>query len=178
VVNALGLLALAHLRQGNTEQALEIASYVVDHIGRSAPIGYVAFGGYMAPAEVFLKVWETSNDKSYAKPARQDLGQLKRYTRRFPIGEPRFLLLRGCYAWLSGNHRRANRLWQQAIKRAQELGMFYEMALARYEIGRHHADDDERRKHIQQAAVIFDQLGATYHADEARNTLMANTETA
>jgi flagellin-specific chaperone FliS len=55
---------------------------------------------------------------------------------------------------------------------AQERSLLYDQALAHYEIGRHLTDDDPlRRKHLQQALEIFDQLGAIYDRSEVQSTM-------
>ena len=96
--------------------------------------------------------------------ARKACGQLGRYVRIFPIGEPRFRLSQGLYHWLRQKHARAHQAWQQSLAAANRLSMLNEQGRAHYEIARHlEGNSAERRAHLEHAHQIFTQCSEAYY---------------
>jgi serine/threonine protein kinase/tetratricopeptide (TPR) repeat protein len=169
-VNGYGLLALAYLYLGNTALALQSAEEVTKAVKSPSVVTNLAtFEGYYAPMEVFLTLWESGqlpadqrgNVIQQAKRTRPITGK---YASLFPVGEARNWLWVGLYDWLSGNKERANQAWQKSLAAAERLQMAFELGLAHYEIGRHlPTSDAARQSHLQNAAEIFERLGAKDH---------------
>jgi hypothetical protein len=128
-----------------------------------------------AVAEVFLTLMENPVGLDHVSRARLSLSAkqicaaLRRYARRFPLGEPPADLWEGTCAWLSGRPRKALRRWQRCILRGAELGLPYERGRAHLEIARSRVvGDDERREHLHQAVTVFEKLGCGYELALAR----------
>jgi predicted ATPase/DNA-binding SARP family transcriptional activator len=186
-ISCYGVLAVARLRQGQLQAAIQAAETAVHLAAQSSPTAFSAFEGYAGIAEVFLQLWETSfaTDTSLSSTTKQSLEQssslsldiraeeletksqqacriLRGFARVFPMARPRAWLWQGRYQWLAGKPRPAYRAWHKSLAAAQQLGMPYEEGLARYEIGRHLTDDDPlQQKHLTCASKIFSQLGLT-----------------
>ena len=168
-----GVLATAHLRRREFPQALQVAQDLVDLATKSMPSNYGTLPGYASPAEVYLTLWEAG----HPRPGIQDLSRrackaLGGFARVFPIGQPRLLLCQGLHEWLSGKTGRAYKTWQASLSAAERLGMAYDQALAHYELGRHPVADDETcLAHLTRACELFEELGAEYHLQLAKNRL-------
>jgi hypothetical protein len=90
--------------------------------------------------------------------ATQGVGNLGRYARVFPIGQPRALLHRGLIAWADGRAARARRDWRAALAAAERLDMRYEQALALDILGRH-GEPGQRAAARERAGSLFEWLG-------------------
>ncbi len=177
-----GLLAVAHLRQGDHPLARQMADAAACLIGHARPITSTTFDGYVAAPQVYLALWETScaslstPPAELAEQARKACRTLHRYARVFPIGRPRAWLYQGCYDWLSGKARKARKAWRKSLAEAKRLAMPYEEGLAHYEIGRHlPAGDAARREHLGHAVEIFTRLGAEYDLEQVNEVLKNET---
>lgn len=159
LIHSLGILALAYLYDGKLARAEELATSTAELIKKTTPTGYVAFGGYVGIAEVFLELWQSSGDIRYRTPAGESLKQLRRYARTFPVGMPRFWLLTGRYHWLNRAPRKAFAAWRKSLKLAESMNMPYEKALAHGIIGLNLPEDNaEHRSHLAQAAILLEQV--------------------
>jgi tetratricopeptide (TPR) repeat protein len=138
-----GLLGVARLRLGDQAAASRAASTCLERISAESPTVFSTLEGYAGAAEVFLAV----GDRARAARACQ---RLAAFAARFPIGQPRALLMRG-----RQHPGRARALWLRGLARAEQLGMPYERGLLLGALG-------ER----QAARIVFSELGCT--ADEER----------
>jgi len=164
-ISLYGLLALAHLREGRQNQALEFADQAMHLTASTRPSSWDSLAGYVGPAEVYVALW----DAAYPVPrverlAAKACGALRAYTKVFPIGLPRYWVLQGMVEWLKGRSARAFKAWDKGLREAQRLGMPFEEGLAAYQIGRHLAAADvARRSHLERARAVFARLGTSYH---------------
>ena len=165
-----GVMALAHLRQGESGPARRAAGRVMQLIGHTRPISYNLIHAYAAAAEVYLTLWEQSSDRTPLAEARQACDTLRRFAKVFPIGQPRAWLWQGKHEQLSGNLIGAQAAWQSSLTAAEKLHMPYEQGLAHFALGRHGARA-ERQKHLAEAAEIFARLGAAYDAEQVRERM-------
>jgi eukaryotic-like serine/threonine-protein kinase len=76
----------------------------------------------------------------------------------FPVARPAALTWGGLRHWQAGRRGLAQHQWRHAINLAQRLGMPYDEARARAQLG-HHTPDDEGRRQLHEAAAIFARLG-------------------
>jgi tetratricopeptide (TPR) repeat protein len=171
-----GGLALARLRMGDARGASECADRAVSHLLATAPVVYYMQNATAATAEVFLSLLEARGPSSSREPlairAHQACLSLRRFARRFPVGRPFACLWDGLLAWLDGRPRRAMRLWQRALTLAERLDTPYERARAHLEIGRHLPPDAvERRRHLNEAVTLLEQLGCAPDLERARAAL-------
>jgi hypothetical protein len=145
-IRAWGLLAAARWRRGEPCLARSAADSAARLIAQlPSPTAHYLLEGYAGVAEVYLALWEASRRQAPAesrKLARQVLQActaMQKFARVFPIGRPRARLLQGRAEWLAGRRSRAMKAWRAGLAEALRLGMRYEEALAREEIGRHPA---------------------------------------
>jgi eukaryotic-like serine/threonine-protein kinase len=159
---ALGVLALARFRAGDRASASEAADRTLWYIRAMNPVAYWTVHAIAATAEVFLTLREERGVEGGTLDRRvhDAVAAMRRFARRFPVGQPAAFLLRGHAEWISEHHRRAHGLWRRAADRAERLGMPYERARAHLEIGRHLSlGADDRIHHLHQAADLFEKLG-------------------
>ena len=168
-----GLLARVYWRQGRHELAEQAAEKTAGLTAKAVPVNFYALEGYGSQAEVYLRILESVNgSESIRQAARQSIKAVDKFARVFPLGQSRALIWKGLYHWLTGKVSQAHVFWRNGLAVAQGRSLFYDQALAHYEIGRHLTDDDPlRRKHLQQALEIFDQLGAIYDRSEVQSTM-------
>lgn len=178
---AYGLLALAALRCAAFERAEAMAEHVVKLACSGSPTTYLALGGYMGAAEVYLTLWQMnarhpSAARRLERGAYQVCKALRRYTRVFPIGEPVSRLWHGLYLDLSGKAQQAYRAWQAGIQAAQRLSMPYYEGLLHYHLGRSlPPSDPARHHHLAQAHTIFTKLRAAYDLARTEELLAVST---
>jgi hypothetical protein len=184
-----GLLAVVHLRSGEPELANQAAEEAARLIAKTSPTSYLSLPGYAGVAETYLILWETQLENPTAKnlkskiknlksKARRACKALRSYARVFPIGQPRAYLWQGLFEWLSGRPHLAKELWLKSLAAARQLGLPYAEGLAHYELGRHLPPDDPGRiKHLEQAAGVFNQLGAEYDLQRIQTIIMAQNST-
>lgn len=168
-IKTYGLLARVYLRMGNHELAQEEAQKTLELTEQVKSIILYSFEGYMAPAEVYLSLWESRGNissaelQSISRFARRGLKIARKIGKTFPICEPRALFYQGRYDWLSGKHRKAYKAWQKSLALAGQLEMLHEQGLVYYEIGQHlPVTDPIRQEYLQRAADIFSQFEAAY----------------
>jgi tetratricopeptide (TPR) repeat protein len=174
VISAFGMAALARLRAGDEAGAYDAADRALSYIARTSPIAYWTQQGMAATAEVFLTLAESRgyDGAPFVERAVFACRGLRQYARRFPLGRAHAHLWSGLLAWLRGRRRRARTLWQRAIDAGETLRMPYERARAHLEIGRHlDVGDAERRRHLHDAAELFEKLGAATDLARARAEL-------
>lgn len=121
----LGMNAINALRHEEWAQAREYAREQLAAIGR-ARFKFDLLDVFAAPAEVFLALWEQGWETS--KEAQAGIKVLNGYARTYPFARPRALRNQGFLAWLDGNHRQAEKLWQKSLAQADKLAMPEERA--------------------------------------------------
>jgi tetratricopeptide (TPR) repeat protein len=174
-----GLLAVVCLRQGEmilAQHAADRAAFLVAQLW--APTAHYLLEGYAGVAEVYLTLWEAKRDlaaaerKALVKSVHQACKALRKFSRVFPIGQPRAWLWRGVYEWLAGKPRKAHKAWQKSLAAAERLGMPYEKGLAHYEVGRRlGVDEPGCQEHLTRACEIFTQLGTIQDLTRAKDQM-------
>lgn len=172
-----GMLARVYWLQGKVELAAQAAERTAKLTAKAMPVNFYALEGYSSQAEVTLQILESATELKQARQsAQQSIKAMDKFARVFPLGQPRALIWKGLYHWLTGRTGQAYSLWGDALSVAQKRGMPYDQALAHYEMGRHlNVDDPGRHQHLQQALEIFDRLGAVCERSKARLALERST---
>ncbi len=166
-------LAQAYLRQGRDKRAIKEIGKANRHIaGIARPANPLAFLGYAEVAAVHLALWEKSFDGQdqhvLQRSAHQSCKDLDLFARILPAGRPLIWLYRGLYDWLDGRPQKAHTTWQKSLALAEDLNIPYDQGRIHYQIGRHLSEGEitekgwGRQKHLQRAAEIFAELGASY----------------
>jgi tetratricopeptide (TPR) repeat protein len=75
--------------------------------------------------------------------------------------------MKGTYEWLKGRLSSAEKWWQRSLKRAEELGMSYELGMTHLEMGQRLKD----RTHLEKAEAIFAEIGAEWNLGQTRKSL-------
>ncbi|MCG6927941.1 MAG: AAA family ATPase [Acidobacteria bacterium] len=168
------LQPLARLHLGEPRDALEALPAALA-VARGRPIKCWTLERFALPAEVALALREAELDLTAAERShlvrleREALGAARRFARVFPIGAPREARLRGLSHWLDGRRGRARRAWDEALTAAQRLGMPWDEARVRLDIGRHGATgSEEQADHLDRAATLLEELGAFDDRDDDR----------
>lgn len=173
-VNIYGGLALALLRRGQEERALQMAAKGLALLRNMTPVAYWLSAGAVQVAEVYLTLWELRGEgtppggEELVQAAKDACKALRLFGRAFVFGEPFALLFDGLEAWLSGRHAAAVRTWRRCAVRAAELEMPYEEGRAWLELGRHLSPQEpQRRELLLRAKALFSRLEA---ADDLART--------
>ncbi|MEO5739347.1 MAG: AAA family ATPase [Vicinamibacterales bacterium] len=123
----LGILALAQLRAGDVWSARATAREgLAQTIGARRPIGHSTLEGYSSLVTVALDAWREEQSPQWRQAIKRCLRVLRRYSKSFPVGEPRYQLHLGDYQRLSGSIRAARRSYQRGETAASRLGMPWE----------------------------------------------------
>jgi hypothetical protein len=164
--------ALDHMRRNEWTAAEEDAKQLLSFMAGERPTSFGLLATYTAAAEVYLVLWERQAlpDSGYLRrQAELACRLLNRYAQVIPIGEPAALRSQASYAWLSGQKRRANALWNKSLARAQALSMPWEEAMTRYELGRHlPLNDPQRDKYLVGAQELFQQMGTRFYEQQVQ----------
>jgi tetratricopeptide (TPR) repeat protein len=170
-INTNGQLALAHLRLGQSEQALAYASRVIDLASDISPTVYSMDIGFAAVAEVYFELWEkTVRDPNrrwdadrYKLLAEKAIKLLRAFQKVFPIGQAPAYYYQGWYDWLMGKNDRALGSWRKGLEAAQRFNMPYEEGLIRIKLGTVLKDSAvERKERFARAIQIFEKMGAVH----------------
>lgn len=170
-----GLLAMAHSRRGALELAQQAADRAAELLaGIPAPV-FVLYECHAGIAETRLALWERalaerqprSAVRALQSRAHQGCRALQTFARTFPFCRPRAWLLRGEYERLAGSTPAALRAWQKSLATAESLNMSYDEGMAHCYLG-HYAAEADRQIHLRKAIEIFERLGATYDAGQAK----------
>jgi len=176
-INTNGQLALAHLRLGQSEQALAYASRVIDLASDISPTVYSMDLGFAAVAEVYFELWERAlhdpNRKldadKYRSLAEKAIKLLRAFQRVFPIGQPPADYYQGWYEWLTGKRERALASWQKGLEASQKFKMPYEEGLIRVKLGAVLKENTvEQQERLARAIQIFEKMGAVHELRVAR----------
>jgi predicted ATPase len=176
------VIAAAHLRKGEKEQALWAADSAVALLRNKASLNIAVVLFYSHVAEVYLTLWEQVVSEGNATgqanllhlqaQAQQICQTLYRFAWLLSTRRPFAYLYQGHYDWLAGRRRRARRLWFKSLANAKRLASPHIEGIAHYQIGRHLPLDDARRAvHLRRAVEIFENLKAEYDLNQAQITL-------
>jgi tetratricopeptide (TPR) repeat protein len=171
-IRVYGLLAQTHLRNNQSEEALDNAREAIQRITTRglAPI-FHAFEGYAGVPEVALALWE-AGDELHRELAKQGLKGLHAFSRIMLFAQPRTWMYQGLYEWLSGKPRKAHKAWQKSLSYGEQYDMPWEQGRTHFEIGRHlPVDDPARMEHLKAAEEIFERLGAQWDLERTREDL-------
>jgi tetratricopeptide (TPR) repeat protein len=175
-------LARVYRRQGRLDLAVRETDRFTRMVDENPSIANPLFiYGFAGAAAVYLAAWEAASGarpplraRPEERAAEKACRRLEKAVRSFRYGRASARLYRGCYEWLDGRPREAQRAWAEALAVARRLGFPYEEGLAHYEIGRHleegevAADGLGRREHLERAAEIFARLEIPYELSLAR----------
>ncbi len=179
-----GLTALAHLRLGDLERALASADLTLPHIVGSRPVAYWIGHIYAALVEVYVylwrhalwsdePVWQAREDELRSKTQRT-CAALRTFGGIFPFGRPASLLWTGVVRAMEGRESAALRSLRQAVEEATRLKMPYEAGLAHRELASLLlGSDPERKRRLEQACAVLEEIGAKHDLEQARALLDA-----
>jgi class 3 adenylate cyclase/tetratricopeptide (TPR) repeat protein len=172
-----GVMAQAHWRRGEVHLALQAAEKGSTVSADCEPISHYVLQGYVGLLEVYTGLWEAG--RGQPETVREMSGRawplcqaLRKFAAMHLTGSPQAWLWYGRCSWLTGKTGRARRAWRRAVAAALRLGMPYDQALARYEMGRCAAPGDPaRREHLSQARETFVRLGAAHDLPRTEEAL-------
>jgi len=125
-----GLRALSNLRDGQIDQALEVANIALVKARNSEPLMYINFVGYSSMCEVFLTVACQTNDKVTKKnllsKAEESFNLLKQFAKSFLFAKPREALWNGLMNFCNGKGNKSSKDWSTAVELAKNFGMRHE----------------------------------------------------
>jgi class 3 adenylate cyclase/tetratricopeptide (TPR) repeat protein len=163
-----GLLALAHLRQGNRPCARVFAEQVVALL-QKASLSNTGLNGHAGAGLVLLDHWQeraalsAAETKALAVQIEQVLASMKKSTHILSYCKPQTGLLQGIYLHGAGKQRQALRVWRQSLALAEQMAMPYDQGLLHAQIGKHlAAEDPQRHHHLARADELFAAVGANY----------------
>lgn len=173
-IETYGQLALAYLRLGQKQNALDAANKSLEISTGISPTVYSMNIGYTAIADVFFELWEESLQTTDLKPdsakyqslVEKSIKLLRGFQNVFPIGQPSTPYYQGWYEWLTGKQDAARKSWQKSIESSQKYNMPYEEALAMYRIGASlPKDDPSHSEYLTKAAAIFEKMNCVVELD-------------
>ena len=160
-----GLIALAHLRLGRIEPALEAADQGLRGLMETTPTMGILTHSISAIGEVYLQLWRERLASGGSLADLQNKAgiacrEFRAFARRTRNARPRASWVFGCYAIQSGRPGSAIRYWRRSAKLAQRLSMPLERALALDALGRHLAEGaTDREACREESRRIFQRLG-------------------
>jgi hypothetical protein len=123
----LGILALAQLTSGDVWSARATAREgLAQTLGPRRPIGHSTLEGHSALVTVALDAWREDHSPQWRLAIKRCMRVLRRYSKSFPVGVPRYQLHLGDYQRLSGSIRAARRSYRRGEAAASRLGMPWE----------------------------------------------------
>jgi serine/threonine protein kinase/tetratricopeptide (TPR) repeat protein len=172
-----GTLALAWLREGNTEQAHRLATQTLQVLQSIKPVTFFLYPGIIAMNEVLLTLWERSAPGSaereqLTKETRAGIQILRTFAMILPFARSSSWLCRAGEAQLSGRPAAARHARLQALAEARAHKMPYEEGRALFELGRHLDPQDlNRRPHLLKARGLFSELRMPHDVSQAEAEL-------
>lgn len=163
-----GVLALAHLHDGNLAEAQKVAERNAKRIGSSSPTSTFGLDGYAGTTEVFLALYEQWKDAAWLQKAKQSHKKVKAFAKSFPLGTPCSLRLQGMIEWFEGKKDKAQATWAKSLAEAQQRNMPYEEALTRLAMVRYLDNFPETDAYRAQAIALLEQIGALYDLEQAK----------
>ena len=175
-INTNGTIALAHLRLGHNDQALQYAGKVLQLAENLSPTVYSLNLGFAAVADVYFLLWEKTLDNSAPKLNAEQLKSsalkaiklVRAFEKVFPIGQPHTPFYEGWYEWLAGDRQKAVKLWTKSLEAAQKFKLLHEEGLARTKLGMAETEPNIREGHLKRAIEIFEMMNAPYELRMAK----------
>ena len=177
-----GTAAFGYLRRGEISDALAAAERGLAVLRQTGTVWGNYIYGASGVVEVFLACWQMEKNSpavgaDFRGKALLACKCVRRATRASPVCRPQSLLLSGRAAFLSGQPRRARRMWVKAANTAEKLQMRRESALALFEIGRlARPGDPLRLSYLLRAAEIFEAMGAKADLAATRKAFALNAD--
>lgn len=133
-----GLQAVLMLEAGEVGKAREAAAIVGSIARAGAPTLFSELQGFAGAADVLTALWERERTVGIDAALREDavraVNDLKQFAGVFTIGEPLAALHSGRLACVDGKQRRALKIWERGLKRAEALKMPYDALLLHREL--------------------------------------------
>jgi class 3 adenylate cyclase/tetratricopeptide (TPR) repeat protein len=175
-INTNGTIALAHLRLGQTNQALLYAGKVLKLAENLSPTVYSLDIGFSAVAEVYFHLWESAlqdpsrklDPEGLRSSALKAIKLVRAFEKVFPIGQPHTPFYQGWYEWLAGDKQKAVKLWNKSLEAAQKFRMLYEEGLVRLKLGMAETEPNVQAAHLKRAIEIFETMNAPYELGKAK----------
>jgi len=157
-----GFMTLIHWRQGNREEAIRWMELTIAAIERCNYATVSTLEGFGAVAEVSLRLAEIEpDDERWLEQARAIEKIVRKYAKVYPVWRPRHRMLGGALLWREGQTSRADHLWQEGIRLAEEFELPLEKGLVATEAVRHQSlGSPERGRYREIARNCFDRIGA------------------
>ena len=163
--------ALLHL--GRMEEALEAADVTYAAVSKIPAIIWEKYRGLSAPAEVYLRAWETAEEPAVVEKMRRAtdvlLRRLELVSRRMPLSLPVTLRLKGMRECLDGDPARGGKLLRKSIAAAVRLGMPIEEGIGELELARRAVSGrSERHARLDRARGILQNIGCDLYLGNIR----------
>jgi tetratricopeptide (TPR) repeat protein len=165
-LRALSDLALCDLRLGRIDEATAAAEESEAMVVRHGIRGFQPVNAAIAGADVFLHLAEQGSEEALGR-ARAAVKTAAKRSKLAVEGRPGACRVRGNVEWLRGRRGAARRWWRRSLQEAESQGAPYKAALTELDAGRRLGDPE----HLRRAEARFEELGATWYADRAREAL-------
>ena len=175
LVGTMGDLGQCYLRQGEVQQALTVLEESQRIIAQQGLRGSGLGFPFTGLAEGYLLAAEQAQEREQAdalRRAKRACQAILNHSKRDRESLPRAHRWQGTYEWLRGKPAAAQESWQRSVALAEESGARYDLGLTYLEIGRHMGE----RSHLERAAAILAELGASLDAARARQLLKPGDE--
>jgi len=168
-VVASSYLGKSYLHQGDLDRALstfeECESYRAKHKMR----GYfpALFNGI---ANVYLLLAQQASaekERIRLDEARSMCKVALKQGEKYAIGLAEAMRLKGTYEWLRHKPDSATKSRQESLQLAEDMGMRYELAMTRLEMGQRLKE----RAHLEKAEALFAEIGAEWDLGQTRKLL-------
>jgi len=169
LAGASGELGICRLRQGRWREAVEIRESTARLMREQDIRGFLAHV-HNALADAYLSQAEETTGAERESALRRAAGAVRSAMTRSKVEREGFggaFRVRGTYGWITGRATEAREDWRRSLEHAGRLGARYDAATTHLEIGRRTGE----RAHLEQAAAIFDELGAKLDLERARSLL-------
>lgn len=140
-LNNVGLLALIHARRGEFSTAQAHIDQIDQALARLGVLSYIGAGAYIyrVSALLWMKRQDPATDTS---KLRQYLAELRRFGRRFPVLQARYLLLKAMVMTIEGQRQKSiENTLRAALRNAEKQVMSYEVAIIQRQLGQLIGDD-------------------------------------
>jgi tetratricopeptide (TPR) repeat protein len=165
-LRALSDLALCDLRLGRIDDAIAAVEESEAIVVRHGIRGIQPMHAAIARADVFLHLAEQGSEDALGQ-ARAAVKTAAKRSKLAVEGKPGARRVRGNVEWLRGREGAARRWWRRSLEDAESQGAPYEAAMTDLDAGRRLGDPE----HLRRAEAGFEELGATWYADRAREAL-------
>jgi len=177
-INTNAQLALAFLRLGENEKALEYAGKVLKLAEGISPTVYSLDIGFAAVAEVYFSLWNNalhasgmSDPEQLKLSAEKAMKLLRAFKSVFPIGQGYAMYYQGWYESLTGKPQAAIKSWMNGLDAAKKFNVRYEEGLIRLQLGIVLENRNEQMEHFQKAVRIFETMGAMPELEKTKTAM-------